>query len=293
MPTITVSDVTQEFLDTIALKSLSLTLEGDQIVGLLGRNGSGKSTLLSIMAGFRKPTNGQVLLDGEPVFENPAAMEQIALIREAGDTIDASEKVGEALRYASFFRPNWDDAFAEQILERFEVSRKSRLNELSLGKRSAVGIALGLASRAPITILDETYLGLDAPSRYAFYDIVLKDFMRRPRTYILSSHLIEEVGRLLSDVVIIDQGKVIVHNDAETLRNHGSTVSGPLEKVDAFVDGMEVIGRKVLGRTGAAMVMGPQVEELRASARSHGLHVDPVDLQDLFVYLTDPKASDF
>ncbi len=137
--------------DVRALDDLSLTLEGNRIVGLLGRNGSGKTSLLSVLAAFRKPTSGEVLVNGEPVFENAAVMSQIALIRESGDTVEDSEKLSEVLRYAEWLRPNWDAAYAEELIETFYIPRKTKLGDMSRGQRSAVGIMLGLASQAPIT----------------------------------------------------------------------------------------------------------------------------------------------
>ena len=92
-----VRDLTMTFGDVRALDGFSLSADGGKIYGLLGRNGSGKTTLLSIIAGFRKPTSGEVRVDGQPVFENPSVVREIALIREGGDTVEESEKVGEAI----------------------------------------------------------------------------------------------------------------------------------------------------------------------------------------------------
>lgn len=283
--------LTQQFGETTALDSLDLTLEGNKIIGLLGRNGSGKTTLLSILAGFRKPTAGEVLVNGEPVFENAHIVRDIALIREGGDTVEESEKVSEALRFAEYLRPNWDKELAGQILERFEVPVKSKLDQLSRGKRSAVGIALGLAARAPLTMFDETYLGLDAPSRYVFYDLVLQDFMEHPRMFILSTHLIEEVSRIFEEVAIIDHGKLLIHDESDALLARGVAITGPQDAVDAFITGRTVIGERQLGRTKSAMLYGMLQNGERDEAARAGLDLEPLDLQDLFVYLTEPKGG--
>ena len=234
---IDIRNVNQTFGETTALDDFSLELEGNKIIGLLGRNGSGKSTLLNIMAAFRKPTSGQVLIDGEPVFENESAMQRIALIRESGDTVEDSEKVSEALRFAGYLRPNWNADRANELLEKFEVSTDSKINELSRGRRSGLGIALGLAANTDLTMLDETYLGLDAPSRYIFYDELLTEFMERPRMFIISSHLIEEVARVLEDIVIIDHGKLLMHDTKESLSRRGAAVTGHADDVTSLFRG--------------------------------------------------------
>lgn len=288
---IDIRNVNQTFDETTALDDFSLELEGEKIIGLLGRNGSGKSTLLNIIAAFRKPTSGAVLIDGEQVFENESVMQRIALIRESGDTVEDSEKVSEALRFAEYLRPNWDGDRAMELLEKFEVSPTSKINELSRGRRSGLGIALGLSANAELTMLDETYLGLDAPSRYVFYDELLQDFMGRPRMFIISSHLIEEVARVMEDIVIIDKGKLLIHDSHEALSMRGAAITGHEDDVNTFIEGHEVIGERSLGRTKSAMVYGDINDAFKSAARSANLDIEPLGIQDLFVHLTQQKGG--
>lgn len=291
IPRIEARDLRVTYDDVMALDGLSVTLEGNRIIGLLGRNGSGKTTLLSTLAAFRKQDEGEVLVNGEPVFENAAITRQIALIREGGDVVDEDEPLKEALAYAAWLRPNWNAELAEELIERFSIPRKTKISAMSRGQRSAVGIVLGLAARAPITMFDETYLGMDAPSRYAFYDVLLKDYMEHPRMFIVSTHLIEEVSSVFEDVVIIDKGKVLLHEATDDLLGRGTSVTGEATAVNRFVEGLSVIGSRELGRTRSAMVYGELSGEKRAAARQAGLDLDPIDLQDLFVYLTTPKGG--
>ena len=112
-------------------------------------------------------------------------------------------------------------------MDRFELDPLTRPDRLSRGKRSAFGVVVGLAGRTPLTLLDEVHLGMDVPSRYAFYDVLLADWLEHPRTIVLSSHLIGEVERLLEDVVVLDRGTVLTASDADTLRSGGVTVDRP------------------------------------------------------------------
>ena len=283
---IEVRNVSQRFGSLTALDDVTVTIEPNRITGLLGRNGSGKTTLLSIVAAFRKPDSGAVFIDGEPLFEQPALTSQIAFIREGGDTVDTSEKVSEAFRYAAWLRPNWDAEYAERLVETFRLPVKQKIDRLSRGQRSALGIILGLAARTPIAIFDETYLGLDAPARYAFADAVLADYMAEPRTFILSTHLIEEMAPLFESVLILDRGRVLLHRDTEDLLAEGTAITGPAEQVDAFTAGMRVIGRRALGHTASAMVMASLDAAERRRAANDGLDLAPIALQDLFVHLT-------
>jgi ABC-2 type transport system ATP-binding protein len=132
---------------------------------------------------------------------------------------------------------------------------------------------------------------MDAPTRYAFYDVLLKEYMAHPRMFILSTHLIEEVSSVFEDVVIIDKGKVLLHEATDDLLGRGISVTGAATAVNQFVEGLTVIGSRELGRTRSAMVYGELNDEQRRAARQAGLDLDPIDLQDLFVHLTTPKGD--
>ncbi len=289
MTGIEVSDLRLRYKDVNALDGISLSLSGGKIYGLLGRNGSGKTSLLSVLAAFRRPTSGTVHIGGSAPFENAAVVRNICLIRESGD-VYATERVSCALRVARQMRPHWDDAYANRLLERFELSPRKRVQSLSRGQKSALGCVLGLASRAPLTMFDESYLGMDAPSRYAFYDEVLADFVAHPRTFILSTHLIEEVASLFEEVVIIDRGKLVAHEEADALRARGATVTGPREVVDTFVAGLTVLSEQSLGRIKNVTVFGSLTDDQVRGAALAGLDLAPVSLQDLFVHLTAREA---
>ncbi|MFI6868981.1 ATP-binding cassette domain-containing protein [Nocardia sp. NPDC050406] len=274
-----------------AVDGVTFSMAGPGIHGVLGRNGAGKTTLLSVLAAFRKPSAGRVLLDGEPVYENPAAMSRICLISGGGDTVEHNwpeDRVADALTMAALFRPNWSAEYADELVAKFELAPRKRLSELSRGQRAQLGCVLGLASRAPVTIFDETYLGMDAPARHLFYDELLRDYDSHPRLIILSTHLIDEVAPLLEDVVILHKGRLLVHDDAETLRGRGAAVTGPADRVDAFIGDRTVLSLRELGGTKRATVHGEPWSE--QSALAAGVTVEPLALQELFVHLTTRGA---
>jgi ABC-2 type transport system ATP-binding protein len=284
-------DLRLRYGSTTALDGLSITLGGEKIYGLLGRNGSGKTSLLSVLGAFRKQSSGTVLIDGEPVFENGRITRQVCLIRTNVDTLGQFARVEAALEFAGQLRPNWDASYAASLLERFNLPARKRIGALSRGQRSVLGAVLGLAARTPVTLFDESHLGMDAPTRYAFYDALLSDFMAHPRTFVISTHLIEEVGSLFEEVVIIDEGRLVLHDDVDTLRSRGAAVTGPAAAVDRIVNGHTVLGERELGPTKSVTIYGPIDDELRERARAAGLKLGPVGLQDLFVHLTRPGGS--
>lgn len=274
------------FGDTRAVDRVSIDIEENAIHGLLGRNGSGKTTLLSTIAALRQPHSGQILVDGEEPFENERVMAGMCIVREAGDVL-SDEKLRTNLSYFASVRQHWDAEYAAELTDAFELDVKKRPGRLSRGQKSAFGVVIGLASRAPLTIFDEVYLGMDAPSRYRFYDLLLADYVAHPRTFILSSHLISEIEKLFSAVTILDHGGVHLSADADDLRAKGATLTGPAEQVDALVDGLTVIGSQDLGTTRQVTVFGDLDPSLRDRARAAGLDLGPVPMQDLFVHLTN------
>jgi ABC-2 type transport system ATP-binding protein len=235
---------------TTALDGVTLQIRPGAITGILGRNGAGKSTLLSLLAAFARPTSGTVAVGPEGAredpWENAWVASSVQLVRESGDLMD-DDKLSESLTYYADLRPHWDAGLAERLLDRFEVSTRKKPGALSRGKRSAVGATIGLASRAPLTIFDEVYLGMDAPTRYAFYEEVLADYAEHPRTILLSSHLVEEVERLFEDVVVLDRGRVLLAEPVEDMRARGYSLTGPASAVAELAGARRVLHEQRLG----------------------------------------------
>jgi ABC-2 type transport system ATP-binding protein len=239
---IEINDLTVRYGDTLAVDRLRLNMPTGKIYGLLGRNGSGKTSLLSVLASYRKASSGTIAIDGVDPFENAAIMQQTAFIR---DTLDVSEqeKIFRVLCFAGWIRPTWDTGYAERLLDVFELNPRKRISSLSRGQRSSLGVVLGLAARAPLTILDEVYLGMDAVARTAFYRELLADYLEHPRTMILSTHLIDEVADLFERVIIIDRGRLVLHEEADELKGRGVAITGPADAVESFTAGRAVLSR--------------------------------------------------
>ena len=282
--------LTQTFDELNALDGVTLEIRPGTITGLLGRNGAGKSTLLSIVAGLKRPTSGEVLVDGEDPFENALSAADTQLMRESGDGF-ATERVSVTLDQYRDRRENWSGELAGQLIDTFELNVKQKLESLSRGQASMVGAVIGLASRAPLTIFDETYLGMDAPNRYAFYDALLTDYADHPRTIVISSHLISEVERIFEDVVILDAGRLLVAGSADEIRASGLTLTGRAAEIARLTAGREVLARTDLGPTAQVTLVTNPTDDLPELAEAAGLDVAGINLQDLFVHLTRKDRS--
>lgn len=290
-PILTAKGLSYRYREGFALNGIDLTLSEPGIHGLLGRNGSGKTTLMSLAAGLRRPSAGDIRLNGQPIFENYQATTDICIIREDGDTTSEwSESIGDGLALAKDMRPYWDDAYAKTLLDRFELTTKRKVTELSRGERAKFACLLGLAARAPLTMFDESYLGMDAPARYDFYDALLDDYMAHPRMIIVSSHHVEEIARLFEQVIIIDHGRVLLHESADELRGRGVTVTGPAAAVDAVAKGAKILSERSLGSTRSVALYNAPAD-LEERARAAGLETSVLPIQDIFVHLTTGSKS--
>src|SRR5262249_40772508 len=151
------------------------------------------TTLMQIITGQQFASSGTVEVMGASPVENDTVLTNVCFVRE---NLRYPEwfTVRHSLRAAALLFPRWDEAFAQSLVDEFRLPRFRQMRKLSRGMLSAVGVIIGLASRAPLTLFDEPYLGLDAVARQLFYDRLLADYAEHPRTIVLSTHLIDEVA---------------------------------------------------------------------------------------------------
>lgn len=268
-----------------ALEDVTVNFENGKIYGLLGRNGAGKTTLINLMTGRIAPGSGSIEIDGARAFDNDDAQEKIFCMTEKG-SYHPEMKVTECVKWAKRFYPNFDCAYAETLLERFGVDKKKRIRALSTGYGSIVKLILTLASAAEVMIFDEPTLGLDASMREIFYRELLLRYETLENTVILSTHLIGEIESLLERVVIIDDGKILVDTDAESLSGRASVITGPREKVEAFTAGKKVLHTETMGGFAAVTVDEQLSDADKRAALSLGLEVSGAKLQEIFIKLT-------
>jgi ABC-2 type transport system ATP-binding protein len=286
----TARGVTKRYGRATALDDITFTLREHTIYGLLGRNGAGKTTLMQMLTGQNFPTSGEVTVFGSAPYENDAVLTDLCFVKENQRYPD-SFTVGHAVRAGALLFPRWDAEFAQSLVDDFGLPRRRRVKKLSRGMVSALGCIIGLASRSPLTFFDEPYLGLDAVARQLFYDRLLADYADHPRTIVLSTHLINEVGDLIEHVLLLDQGRLVVDQDAETLRGEAVTVTGPAEAIEKLSQFRDELHRDRVGATTRVTLRGRFDAADRAQADTLGLDVQPVSLQQLVVHLTGKHAA--
>jgi len=285
-----VTGLTRNFGSLAAVNDATFRVEQNQIYGLLGRNGAGKTTLMQLLTGQQFASEGSIRVFGENPVENAAVLQNTCFIKES-QKYPEDFQPRHVFKSAAWFFPHWDADFAAQLATEFRVPLTRKMKKLSRGQVSAVGVIVGLASRAPLTFFDEPYLGLDAVARQLFYDRLLEDFAEHPRSVILSTHLIDEVSNLLEHVLVIDEGRIIIDAPADELRGSVTNVVGAAAAVDAFVATRDVLHRDGIGGL-ASVTVGALTPAEQAAARTAGLELSPVSLQQLVIRLTTEKETE-
>ncbi|WP_196251028.1 ABC transporter ATP-binding protein [Rhodococcoides fascians] len=282
--------LTKKFGSFTAVDDVSFEIERNKIYGFLGRNGAGKTTVMQMMTAQMRESDGEISVFGERPWENPHALSHVCFVKESQKYPD-DLKVKNAIAQASHILPHWDNDFAAELLRDFDLPLGRKIKKLSRGMTSALGIVIGLASRAPLTFFDEPYLGLDAVSRHMFYDRLLADYAENPRTVVLSTHLIDEVSNLIEHVILIDKGRILLDAESDDLRERAFEITGPTEAVDRFTAEHRILHRTALGSTARATIDGRLNDHQQSLGVASGLSIEPIPLQQLIIDRTTAHSG--
>lgn len=277
-----IANVNKNFADVQALKDISIEFQKNKIYGLLGRNGAGKSTLFNIITGRIFADSGTVSLDGEEVIENDKALSKIFMMSEK-NYYPEYMKVSEAFRWTKEFYPSFDSDRAVDLSNKFGLKTNQKIESLSTGYGSIFKLITALSVNVPFVLLDEPVLGLDANHRDLFYKVLIETYTENSATFIISTHLIEEVSEVVEDIVIIREGEIVRNESRESILSKYYCVTGRISDVDSFTTGKPVLATETLGGLKNAYVEGvPDRKALPAN-----LEITRIDLQKLFILLTN------
>ena len=271
------------------LQDVNITIEENKIYGLLGRNGVGKTTLLNIISSQILRDSGEVLLDNEDVFENAHGMEQISFVKDRGIAFN-DLKLKKLFEIAKTIYKDWDEEYKDYLVNEFNLNIRKKYGKLSTGYQTIVRLIIGLSSRSRITIFDEPSLGLDAAYRYKFYNLLLEDYEKNPRTIIISTHLIDEVDNLFEEIIILSEGRVILKEETNSLMERAYFISGKEENLIEIINTKNLISREEFGTTIILGVFDNLNPEEIQDLKSKGIEVSKIPLQRLFVYLTEQNS---
>jgi ABC-2 type transport system ATP-binding protein len=270
---------------TVALHGVDLRVEEGRILGLIGPNGAGKTTALNAMLGLT-PYEGQLkVLGRDPWTERDRLMRDVCFIADVA-VLPRWMRVWQALDYVAGVHPRFDLAKAEGFLARTSIKRTSTVRELSKGMVTQLHLALVMAIDASLLVLDEPTLGLDILFRKQFYDSLLNDYFDRNRTIVVTTHHVEEVQNVLTDVAFIDRGRIVLDSSMEALESRYLEVMVHPDRVAEArslgpIHERQVFGRSIFLFDGADRAQVARLGEVRSPG-----------LADLFVAVMGNTAVD-
>ncbi len=248
MPCIEAKGLRKAYGATVALDSVDLSVETGRILGLIGPNGAGKTTALNAILGLI-PYEGELsVLGHNPWRQRDALMRDVCFIADVA-VLPRWIKVSQAIDYVAGVHPRFDRAKAEAFLAKTQIKRTSRVRELSKGMITQLHLALVMAIDAKLLVLDEPTLGLDILFRKSFYDSLLNDYFDHTRTIVVTTHQVEEVQHILTDLMFISRGRIVLNTSMEAFEERYAEVMVMPSEADAARALKPIQERQVFGRS--------------------------------------------
>jgi len=276
MPCIEARGLRKAFGATIALDGVDLRVEEGRILGLIGPNGAGKSTALNAILGLTRYQGELKVLGRDPWTERDRLMRDVSFIADVA-VLPRWLRVSDALDYVAGVHPRFDRAKAEGFLAKTAIKRASKIRQLSKGMVVQLHLALVMAIDAQLLVLDEPTLGLDILYRKQFYDSLLNDYFDRTRTIVVTTHQVEEVQDVLTDLMFIDRGRIVLSCSMDAFASRYVEVMVPPEHVPAARAFKPIHERQVFGRS---ILLFDQVDRHQLAALGE---VRTPSIADLFV----------
>lgn len=293
---IQVKELYKSFDSFKALSGLNITVPRGAVYGLVGPNGAGKSTLIRHLAGIYRQDSGEVLIDGQPVFENPEVKKRIAYIPDDVFYF-AQSNVRELARFYQGMYPNFDRERFERLREVFGLDDKKPIRKLSKGMQKQAAFWFALSQRPEIVLLDEPVDGLDPVMRRKVWSLLLADVAENGTTVVVSSHNLRELEDVCDQVGIMNHGRMLIERSLSDLQENIVKVQLALPDGGKLPDGLALLHQSTTGRVQQLILRGKAEELTNILAAADPLFVDvvPLTLEEIFIYElggADSEAKD-
>jgi ABC-2 type transport system ATP-binding protein len=272
------------FGTTIAVDGVDLRVEEGRILGLIGPNGAGKTTALNAILGLT-PYQGELrVLGRDPWTQRDQLMRDVSFVADVA-VLPRWIKVSQALDYVGGVHPRFDRAKAEGFLAKTTINRTSKVRELSKGMVAQLHLAIVMAIDARLLVLDEPTLGLDILYRKQFYDSLLNDYFDRTRTIVVTTHQVEEIQDVLTDVMFINRGRIVFNCSMEEFESRYVELMVHPDRLAAARALKHIHERQVFGRT---ILLFDHIDRQQLAALGD---VRTPSIADLFVAVVGNQAS--
>jgi ABC-2 type transport system ATP-binding protein len=241
-------DLTKKYGAHVALDRASFSVGDGRIVGLIGPNGAGKTSALRAILGLTAYEGQLRVLGREPFRDRTALMQDASFIADVA-VLPGWLRVDNAVDFVAGVHPRFRRDRAAALLAKTGIAGTRRMRQLSKGMKTQVHLALTMAIDAKLLVLDEPTLGLDILARRAFYDALVNDYMDETRTILITTHQVEEVENLLTDVIFIDKGRIVLDSSLDDIAVRYTAIAVGADQIDAARALKPFHERRVLGKT--------------------------------------------
>jgi ABC-2 type transport system ATP-binding protein len=246
-PLIEARNLTKKYGAYVALDNANITVEAGRIVGLIGPNGAGKTSALRAILGLTDYQGELKVLGREPFRERTSLMQDACFIADVA-VLPSWLRVDHAIDFVAGVHPRFRRDRATAFLAKTQITGKRRMRELSKGMKTQVHLALTMAIDAKLLVLDEPTLGLDILARRAFYDALVNDYMDETKTILITTHQVEEIENLLTDLIFIDKGRIVLDSSLEDVATRFVAVAVAPDRLEAARTSKPFYERHILGK---------------------------------------------
>ena len=282
---IEVRNVIKEFDGFRALDNLSMTVPTGSVYGLVGPNGAGKSTIIRHLTGIYRQDSGEITVDGEPVFENPAVKSRISYIPD--DIFYYSNaSIREMMDFYRSIYPHFDEQRFKKLGEVFELDPKRQMRRLSKGMQKQAAFWIAVSLRPDILVLDEPVDGLDPVMRRQIWSIIMADVAESGTTVLVSSHNLRELEDVCDCVGIMNKGKIMIERSLNELQENIVKIQLALPDGATLPEGLDILHKSSTGRLQSLIMHGTQEELTEKLQSANPLFIDavPLTLEEIFIY---------
>lgn len=284
---IEIKNLTKQFEDVTAVDNLNMTLQDGTVMGLVGSNGSGKSTLLRMLSGVYEGEQGEILLDGAPLFDNPAAKGECYFVPDFPFFYNNSTVENTAMLYRDLY-PNWSEAQYEKYCSTFPIDRTARIINMSKGMQRQAALILALSTCPRYLFLDEIFDGLDPVVRHLLKKILIDHVAEQKMTVVIASHNLRELEDLCDRICLMHRGRVLMERDIDSLRMDFRKVQvafAQLPNVPDLFAGINVINVWRNGNVFNVTIRGTEADFMPQLNALNPAYVSamPLTLEEIFI----------
>lgn len=293
---IEVKNLSKSFESIKAIDHINAKIEDGHVFGLIGTNGAGKSTFMRMLSGVLKPEEGEILVDGEPVYDNPAVKKKIFYISDDQYYFRSGTPVDMLKLYQTCY-PSFDGAKWKSLMEKFGLDEKRKVNTFSKGMKKQLSVICGICANTKYLLCDETFDGLDPVMRQAVKALFVKEMDERGLTPVIASHNLRELEDICEYVGLLHRGGILLEKDIDDMKLNIHKLQCVIredEMLQKIRSGLEVVTIDNRGSLYTVTVRGDKEKILEFMEQLNPVFYEllPLSLEEIFISETEVKGYD-